>query len=153
MFAIFDSLDIFIKIILLPWYPYITVLQTFKNDCCGYIGDHWINLIEFCNYCDIVCESGPSLLDRLLLLAIPTNIRLAQKVMYVRNIRACGSGSDEGKESRMFNRYFRRILVQSQWCRTITTSLTCLRPSSLAPLRWRRQHWTFKKVLHIANWY
>jgi hypothetical protein len=34
------------KIILLPWYHSIAVLQTFKNDCCACIWDHWINWIE-----------------------------------------------------------------------------------------------------------
>ena len=34
------------KIILSPWYPGIAVLQTFKNDCCVCIWDHWINWIE-----------------------------------------------------------------------------------------------------------
>ncbi len=34
------------KIILSPWYPSIAVLQTFKNDCCACIWDHWINWIE-----------------------------------------------------------------------------------------------------------
>ncbi len=34
------------QIILSPWYPSIAVLQTFKNDCCACIWDHWINWIE-----------------------------------------------------------------------------------------------------------
>jgi hypothetical protein len=29
------------KIILSPWYPSIAALQTFKNDCCACIWDHW----------------------------------------------------------------------------------------------------------------